>query len=90
MRWLSLVAVLALVACEPRVIVSRTPAPQGGGASPTASGAASPSPTPERYAGKGRAPAAAEHHAGVAPPQLRARWRHRPALSGFSSPTTDA
>ena len=44
MRWLALVAVLALVACEPRVIVSRTPSPQSSGASPTAS--ASPSPTP--------------------------------------------
>jgi len=44
MRWLALLVVLALVACEPRVIVSRTPAPQESGASPTAT--ASPSPTP--------------------------------------------
>jgi hypothetical protein len=52
MRWLSLVAVLALVACEPRVVVSRTPAPQGSGASPTASASLSPAPsgTPAKVA----------------------------------------
>ena len=43
MRWLALVAVLALVACEPRVIVSRTGSPQ---VQPTATATGTvPSPT---------------------------------------------
>ena len=41
MRWLALALAVSLVACESRVIVTRTASPQGGTASP--SGAASPS-----------------------------------------------
>ncbi|HEV8669260.1 MAG TPA: hypothetical protein VGS01_00845 [Candidatus Limnocylindria bacterium] len=52
MRWLVLVLVTSLVACEPRVIVTRTPAAQSGG--PSASGGASPtaraSATPAKLA----------------------------------------
>ena len=44
MRWLALVLIIPLLACEPRVIVNRTPSTQS--ASPTASSAASPSATP--------------------------------------------
>ncbi len=45
MRWLALVLLLPLLACEPRVIVTRTPSPSG--VLPSASGAAgSPSSTP--------------------------------------------
>ena len=51
MRWLALVLVLPLLACEPRVIVSRTPPPSAA-ASPSASGAASPSPTPSGMSAK--------------------------------------
>jgi len=43
MRWLALALAVSLVACEPRVIVTRTASPQGS-ASPT--GAASPSASP--------------------------------------------
>jgi hypothetical protein len=46
MRWLVLVLVLSLVACEPRVIVTRTSSPQGErSSSPNASPAPSGSPT---------------------------------------------
>lgn len=45
MKWLALVAATLLLACEPRVIVTRTPTPSPA-ASPSASGTASPSPTP--------------------------------------------
>jgi hypothetical protein len=45
MRWLALLLVVSLLACEPRVILTRTPSP-GAATSPPASGAASPSPTP--------------------------------------------
>src|SRR5688572_7193896 len=41
MKWLALVAAIALLACEPRVIVTRTGSPQ---VQPTATGSA-PSPT---------------------------------------------
>ena len=53
MRWLALLSLLVvpLLACEPRVIVSRSPTPQSGGPSAAPSGAASPSgsarPTPK-------------------------------------------
>jgi len=43
MRWLALVLIVSLLACEPRVIVTRTPSPQTG--SPAASSAPSPSAT---------------------------------------------
>jgi hypothetical protein len=53
-RWLALILVVPLIACDARVIVTRTPAPQGGVASPTGSIAPSPSPsasaTPARVA----------------------------------------
>ena len=42
MRWLALVLSVSLLACEPRVIVTRTPAPTGGS---SASGTPSPSAT---------------------------------------------
>jgi hypothetical protein len=45
MRWLALLLIVPLLACESRVIVTRTPTPSSA-ASPSASGAASPSPTP--------------------------------------------
>lgn len=46
MKWLALVLILPLLACESRVIVTRTPSPSAA-TSPSASGvAASPSPTP--------------------------------------------
>jgi hypothetical protein len=44
MRWLALLAVLALIGCESRVIVSRTPTPSGA-ASPSASASIPPSPS---------------------------------------------
>ncbi|HET9808276.1 MAG TPA: hypothetical protein VFQ66_01175 [Candidatus Limnocylindria bacterium] len=45
MRWLALLLVVPLLACESRVIVTRTPSASAT-TSPSASGAASPSPTP--------------------------------------------
>jgi hypothetical protein len=52
MRWLALVLILPLIACESRVIVSRTPAPQGAtpSASPTASSSPTASPAPTKAA----------------------------------------
>lgn len=48
MRWLALVLVIPLLACESRVIVTRSPSPQSGSPSTTVSGspAALPSSTP--------------------------------------------
>lgn len=45
MRWLALLAVIALLACEPRVIVTRTPSPSDA-TSPSSSIVPSPTPTP--------------------------------------------
>lgn len=45
MRWLALVLLVPLLACEPRVIVTRTPSPSGA-TSPSASIVPSPTPTP--------------------------------------------
>ncbi len=53
MRWLVLVLVVPLLACESRVIVTRTPSPQSGGPSPSASSSAaasSPRATPAKVA----------------------------------------
>jgi hypothetical protein len=52
MRWLALVLLVPLLACEPRVIVTQTPSPQSGAPSASASTAASPSPrgTPAKVA----------------------------------------
>jgi hypothetical protein len=54
MRWLLVVLLVPLLACESRVIVTRTPPPQGQSASPRASGSASSSatasPTPTKVA----------------------------------------
>lgn len=54
MRWLLLVLLVPLLACESRVIVTRTPPPQGESSSPRASGSASSSstalPTPAKVA----------------------------------------
>lgn len=44
MRWLALLAVIALLACEPRVIVTRTPSPSGA-TSPSASASIASSPS---------------------------------------------
>ena len=45
MRWLLLAFLVPLLACESRVIVTRTPSPQGGSSSPQASSSASSSST---------------------------------------------
>jgi hypothetical protein len=45
MRWLALLLVVSLLACEPRVIVTRTSTPSPA-TSPSGSGVASPTPTP--------------------------------------------
>jgi hypothetical protein len=54
MRWLLLLVLVPLLACESRVIVTRTPSPQGESAPPRASGSASSSatasPTPAKVA----------------------------------------
>lgn len=53
MKWLLLVLLVPLLACESRVIITRTPSPQSGGPSSPGSSAApssTPSPTPAKVA----------------------------------------